>query len=76
MFFYFQLQVPTGTNNLWGLVSVVQGLDDTLLPQSYSDGIMHVKHLTKFYSVIILAFLEWYISTSLIVIDLFFVSYV
>ncbi|XP_071125109.1 WD repeat-containing protein 17-like [Mytilus edulis] len=39
---------PAGGNNLWDLVSVVQGMDDALLGENYSKGIMHVKHLTKF----------------------------
>ncbi|KAJ8298038.1 hypothetical protein KUTeg_024569 [Tegillarca granosa] len=41
---------PVGTDNLWELVSVVKGIDDTLLSQNYSQGIMHVKHLTKYKS--------------------------
>ncbi|KAL3878905.1 hypothetical protein ACJMK2_031231 [Sinanodonta woodiana] len=41
---------PGGTTNLWELVSVVQGMDDTMLSQNYSKGIMHVKHLSKFKS--------------------------
>ncbi|XP_069128955.1 WD repeat-containing protein 17-like [Argopecten irradians] len=39
---------PRGTNNLWELVSVVKGLDDTFLSQHYGKGIMHCKHLLKF----------------------------
>ncbi|XP_056009977.1 WD repeat-containing protein 17-like isoform X2 [Ostrea edulis] len=39
---------PTGADNLWELVSVVKGLDDSLLSQKYKRGIMHVKHLSKF----------------------------
>lgn len=39
---------PTGADNLWELVSVVKGLDDSLLSERYKKGIMHVKHLTKF----------------------------
>lgn len=45
------LQQPAGSNNLWDLVSVVQGMDDALLGENYSKGIMHVKHLTKFKAV-------------------------
>ncbi|XP_021348279.1 WD repeat-containing protein 17-like [Mizuhopecten yessoensis] len=39
---------PCGTKNLWELVSVVKGMDDTFLSQHYSKGIMHCKHLLKF----------------------------
>lgn len=45
------LQAPAYTDNLWELVAVVKGLDDSLLSPSYSKGIMHVKHLVKFLSV-------------------------
>ncbi|XP_030837047.1 WD repeat-containing protein 17 [Strongylocentrotus purpuratus] len=41
---------PGGTANLWELVSVVNGQDDSLLPEEYSKGIMHRKHLIKFRS--------------------------
>ncbi|CAB1327220.1 unnamed protein product [Coregonus sp. 'balchen'] len=39
---------PGGSHNLWDLVSVINGQDDSLLPQSYSKGIMHMKHLVRF----------------------------
>uniref|UniRef100_A0A8C3G6W0 WD repeat domain 17 n=1 Tax=Cyclopterus lumpus TaxID=8103 RepID=A0A8C3G6W0_CYCLU len=39
---------PGGSNNLWDLVSVINGQDDSLLPASYSKGVMHMKHLLKF----------------------------
>nr|XP_045011869.1 WD repeat-containing protein 17 isoform X5 [Jaculus jaculus] len=42
------LSTPSGSDNLWNLVSVVKGLDDSLLPQNYCKGIMHLKHLIKF----------------------------
>ncbi|KAM6220320.1 WD repeat-containing protein 17 isoform 4-T4 [Rhynchocyon petersi] len=42
------LSPPGGSNNLWNLVAVIKGQDDSLLPQNYSKGIMHLKHLTKF----------------------------
>ncbi|XP_064607979.1 WD repeat-containing protein 17-like isoform X2 [Liolophura sinensis] len=38
---------PAGTSNLWELVSVVMGLDDSLLSTNYSKGIMHVRHLSR-----------------------------
>ncbi|KAM5264681.1 WD repeat-containing protein 17 isoform 3-T3 [Ctenodactylus gundi] len=42
------LSPPGGSDNLWNLVSVIEGQDDSLLPQNYRKGIMHLKHLTKF----------------------------
>ncbi|XP_067662961.1 WD repeat-containing protein 17-like [Haliotis asinina] len=39
---------PTGTNNLWELVSVVMGATNTLLSPEYKTGIMHSKHLTMY----------------------------
>ncbi|XP_052276761.1 WD repeat-containing protein 17-like isoform X3 [Dreissena polymorpha] len=39
---------PAGSDNLWELVSVVKGMDDTMLSENYSKGIMHAKHLVKF----------------------------
>ncbi|XP_078252775.1 WD repeat-containing protein 17 isoform X1 [Rhinoraja longicauda] len=36
---------PGGSGNLWDLVSVLSGQDDSLLPPHYSHGIMHIKHL-------------------------------
>lgn len=39
---------PGGSNNLWDLVSVINGQEDLLLPSSYSRGVMHKKHLLKF----------------------------
>ncbi|XP_058497432.1 WD repeat-containing protein 17 isoform X3 [Solea solea] len=39
---------PGGSSNLWDLVSVINGQDDSLLPSSYSKGVMHMKHLLKF----------------------------
>lgn len=42
---------PGGSSNLWDLVSVLNGQDDSLLPASYSKGVMHMKHLLKFKTV-------------------------
>ncbi|KAM5277830.1 WD repeat-containing protein 17 isoform 6-T11 [Hipposideros larvatus] len=42
------LSPPGGTDNLWNLVAVIRGQDDSLLPQNYCKGIMHLKHLIKF----------------------------
>ncbi|XP_062068855.1 WD repeat-containing protein 17 isoform X4 [Lepus europaeus] len=42
------LSPPGGSDNLWNLVAVIKGKDDSLLPQNYCKGIMHLKHLTKF----------------------------
>ncbi|GAB5570116.1 WD repeat-containing protein 17 isoform X4 [Prionailurus iriomotensis] len=42
------LSPPGGSDNLWNLVAVVKGQDDSLLPQNYCKGIMHLKHLVKF----------------------------
>ncbi|XP_019507276.1 PREDICTED: WD repeat-containing protein 17 [Hipposideros armiger] len=42
------LSPPGGTDNLWNLVAVIRGQDDSLLPQNYCEGIMHLKHLIKF----------------------------
>uniref|UniRef100_H2TK73 WD repeat domain 17 n=1 Tax=Takifugu rubripes TaxID=31033 RepID=H2TK73_TAKRU len=39
---------PGGSSNLWNLVSVINGQDDSLLPASYNKGVMHMKHLLKF----------------------------
>ncbi|XP_036372772.1 WD repeat-containing protein 17 isoform X2 [Megalops cyprinoides] len=39
---------PGGSNNLWDLVAVMTGQDDSLLPQSYGKGIMHMRHLVRF----------------------------
>uniref|UniRef100_A0A3Q1GCY8 WD repeat domain 17 n=1 Tax=Acanthochromis polyacanthus TaxID=80966 RepID=A0A3Q1GCY8_9TELE len=39
---------PGGSSNLWDLVSVINGQDDSLLPAGYSKGVMHMKHLLKF----------------------------
>uniref|UniRef100_A0A7N6C0W1 WD repeat domain 17 n=1 Tax=Anabas testudineus TaxID=64144 RepID=A0A7N6C0W1_ANATE len=39
---------PGGSSNLWDLLSVINGQDDSLLPASYSKGVMHMKHLLKF----------------------------
>uniref|UniRef100_A0A8C8I1C4 WD repeat domain 17 n=1 Tax=Oncorhynchus tshawytscha TaxID=74940 RepID=A0A8C8I1C4_ONCTS len=39
---------PGGSHNLWDLVSVINGQDDSLLPQSYGKGVMHMKHLVRF----------------------------
>ncbi|OWK00266.1 hypothetical protein Celaphus_00019228, partial [Cervus elaphus hippelaphus] len=41
-------QPPGGSDNLWTLVAVIKGQDDSLLPQNYCKGIMHLKHLIKF----------------------------
>lgn len=41
-------QPPGGSDNLWNLVAVIGGQDDSLLPQNYCKGIMHLKHLIKF----------------------------
>nr|XP_055189760.1 WD repeat-containing protein 17 isoform X4 [Nyctereutes procyonoides] len=42
------LSPPGGSDNLWNLVAVIRGQDDSLLPQNYCKGIMHLKHLIKF----------------------------
>ncbi|XP_055132425.1 WD repeat-containing protein 17 isoform X7 [Symphalangus syndactylus] len=42
------LSPPGGSDNLWNLVGVIKGQDDSLLPQNYCKGIMHLKHLIKF----------------------------
>lgn len=44
-------QPPGGSSNLWDLVSVINGQDDSLLPATYSKGVMHMKHLLKFKTV-------------------------
>lgn len=44
-------QPPGGSSNLWDLVFVINGQDDSLLPASYSKGVMHMKHLVKFKTV-------------------------
>ncbi|XP_054421804.1 WD repeat-containing protein 17 isoform X4 [Pteronotus mesoamericanus] len=42
------LSPPGGSDNLWNLVAVLQGQDDSLLPESYREGVMHRKHLVQF----------------------------
>ncbi|XP_053441219.1 WD repeat-containing protein 17 isoform X2 [Nycticebus coucang] len=42
------LSPPGGSDNLWNLVAVIKGQDDSLLPQNYCKGIMHSRHLIKF----------------------------
>lgn len=44
-------QPPGGSHNLWDLVAVIKGQDDSLLPQNYGQGIMHMKHLVRFKTV-------------------------
>ncbi|XP_041079563.1 WD repeat-containing protein 17 isoform X2 [Polyodon spathula] len=39
---------PGGSKNLWDLVAIIKGQDDSLLPQNYCKGIMHMKHLVRF----------------------------
>uniref|UniRef100_A0AAR2L783 WD repeat domain 17 n=1 Tax=Pygocentrus nattereri TaxID=42514 RepID=A0AAR2L783_PYGNA len=39
---------PGGSHNLWDLVAVINRQDDSLLPQNYGQGIMHMKHLVRF----------------------------
>ncbi|XP_076845608.1 WD repeat-containing protein 17 isoform X1 [Brachyhypopomus gauderio] len=39
---------PGGSHNLWDLVAVIDGQDDSLLPPNYGQGIMHMKHLVRF----------------------------
>ncbi|XP_041912815.1 WD repeat-containing protein 17 isoform X4 [Alosa alosa] len=39
---------PGGSHNLWNLVAVINGQDDSLLPQSYGQDLMHMKHLIRF----------------------------
>lgn len=51
---HLPLQPPGGSSNLWDLVSVIKGQDDSLLPPSYSKGVMHMKHLLKFKTVSLL----------------------
>lgn len=48
---FFPSQPPGGSSNLWNLVSVINGQDDSLLPASYNKGVMHMKHLLKFKTV-------------------------
>lgn len=45
------MKPPGGSHNLWNMVAVINGQDDSLLPQSYSQGIMHMKHLIRFKTV-------------------------
>ncbi|XP_033115625.1 WD repeat-containing protein 17-like [Anneissia japonica] len=40
--------IPNGCQNLWELVSIVNGQDDSLLSGNYNKGILHTKHLLKF----------------------------
>ncbi|GAB1293164.1 WD repeat domain 17 [Apodemus speciosus] len=42
------LSPPGGSDNLWNLVAVIKGQDDSLLPQNYCKGMVHSKHLIKF----------------------------
>ncbi|XP_066878660.1 WD repeat-containing protein 17 isoform X6 [Kogia breviceps] len=42
------LSPPGGSDNLWDLVAVIKGQDDSLLPPNYCKGIMHLKHLITF----------------------------
>ncbi|XP_048365467.1 WD repeat-containing protein 17 isoform X2 [Sphaerodactylus townsendi] len=42
------LAPPGRSKNLWDLVAVIKGQDDSLLPQNYYEGIMHMKHLIRF----------------------------
>lgn len=42
------IQPPGGSKNLWDLVAVIKGQDDSLLPQNYCKGIMHMKHMVRF----------------------------
>uniref|UniRef100_A0A4W3GRT2 WD repeat domain 17 n=1 Tax=Callorhinchus milii TaxID=7868 RepID=A0A4W3GRT2_CALMI len=42
------LSPPGGSKNLWDLVAVLKDQDDSLLPQNYCKGIMHMKHLVRF----------------------------
>ncbi|XP_060699086.1 WD repeat-containing protein 17 isoform X1 [Hemiscyllium ocellatum] len=42
------LSPPGGSKNLWDLVAVLKDQDDSLLPQNYCKGIMHIKHLVRF----------------------------
>lgn len=51
MFCLMLCKPPGGSSNLWDLVSVLNGQDDSLLPASYSKGVMHMKHLLKFKTV-------------------------
>ncbi|KAL5011845.1 hypothetical protein ScPMuIL_010396 [Solemya velum] len=39
---------PNGIGNLWDLVSVIQGKDTSILSPSYSSGIVHAKHITRY----------------------------
>ena len=41
----FVFQSPCGTGNLWELVSVLSGQDDSLLSENYTKGIMHSSNL-------------------------------
>uniref|UniRef100_A0A8D0BZL6 WD repeat domain 17 n=1 Tax=Salvator merianae TaxID=96440 RepID=A0A8D0BZL6_SALMN len=42
------LSPPGGSKNIWDLVAVIKGQDDSLLPANYCKGIMHMKHLVRF----------------------------
>ncbi|EDV25063.1 uncharacterized protein TRIADDRAFT_25870 [Trichoplax adhaerens] len=39
---------PIGVNNCWTLLDVILKDNDSLLPTDYSEGIMHVKHISKY----------------------------
>uniref|UniRef100_A0A8C5PQP5 WD repeat domain 17 n=2 Tax=Leptobrachium leishanense TaxID=445787 RepID=A0A8C5PQP5_9ANUR len=39
---------PGGNTNLWDLIAVLKGQDDSLLSQHYCKGIIHMKHLVSF----------------------------
>ena len=45
------LQSPGGVDNLWELVSLLDGQSDAELSPEYNQGIMHYKHLTRFKAV-------------------------
>ena len=61
--YWFIFQPPCGARNLWDLVLILGDGDDSLLPASYSKGIMHTKHLVKHKAVsIICCKLKLYIS--------------
>ncbi len=45
------LQGPGGVDNLWELVSLMEGQTDSELSPEYRHGVMHYKHVTKFKAV-------------------------
>lgn len=79
----FVFQPPGGSHNLWDLVAVIKGQDDSLLPQNYGQGIMHTKHLVRFKTVradgiksrvetgFVLCLCSYYMFANIFLIELF-----